>query len=170
MYLDNLWEWSDFSIQLWPTVGICNTSSFSFSILNKHSLSYPGSHVCLCQRFFTGKAVHCSLSPPLSSISRCIRESVVPAGDHLWSGPIQRLPLCFMEVMLGATEWPFPPRCPQGGALPGGRPTARPHRGKKKRGSHSKAEVLLWATFSFLDYLFCLHLNWAHLKCLFFCI
>lgn len=88
--------------------------------------------VCLSQgQSVCGSVFHCSLTPP-SSISRCIGEPVVPAGDHLWSGSLQRLPLCLMEVMLGATEWPLPPRCPQGGALPGRRPTTRPHRGKEE--------------------------------------
>lgn len=64
---------------------------------------------------------------------RCISEPVVPAGDHLWSGSFQRLPLCIMEAMLAAAEWPFPSRYPQGGALPGRRPAACPHRGKKTK-------------------------------------
>lgn len=84
--------------------------------------------------FHCQSCAHCSLSPSLSlsSVSRCISEPVVPAGDHLWSCSLQRLPLCLMEVVLGATERPLPPRCPQGGTLPGRRPTARPHRGKEE--------------------------------------
>lgn len=77
----------------------------------------------------------CSLIPSSLSLLtfRCISEPFVPAGDHLWSGALQRLPVCLMEVVLGATKWPFSPRCPQGGSLPGRRPTARSHRGKVVR-------------------------------------
>lgn len=66
-----------------------------------------------------------------SCVSRCFCQPPVTACDHLWSGTLQRLSLCIMEVVLAATEWPLPPRCPQGGSLPGRRPTASPHRGEE---------------------------------------
>lgn len=97
--------------------------------------------------FLWGGRVHCSLSVSLCLPSlRCISEPVVPAGDHLWSGSLQRLPLCIMEVVLGAAEWPFPPRCPQGGALPGRRPTACPYRGGETKLLFFKV-YMDWATF-----------------------
>lgn len=97
--------------------------------------------------FLWGIRVHCSLSVSLCLPSlRCISEPVVPAGDHLWSGSLQRLPLCIMEVVLGATEWPFPPGCPQGGALPGRRPTACPYRGRETKLLFGKV-YMDWATF-----------------------
>lgn len=89
---------------------------------------------------------------------RCISEPVVPAGDHLWSGSFQRLPLCVMEVVLGATEWPLPPRCSQGGALPGRRPTACPNRGEHTEWLFSWLD---WASFHTLLVSTLIFFKWA---------
>lgn len=113
----------------------CYIFFFNFAFLINTVCPPQGAWFTCASIFHRQSCVHRSLSISasfFSSISRCIGEPVVSAGDHLWSGSLQRLPLCLMEAVLGATKWSFPPRCPQGGTLLGRRPTTCPHRGKEE--------------------------------------
>ncbi len=71
-----------------------------------------------------------------------------------------------MEVVLGATEWPFPPRCPQGGALPGRRPTARPHRGKEERLTFESESIDTLSHIQFARWLIYIFIIQAEHRCL----
>ncbi len=73
------------------------------------------SQFCLCQW----------LNFSLGYCSRCVCEPAVPLGDHMWLGSVCRLPVCDMEVILGAMAKSLLAR-PKG---PAGRAAAGPDRG-----------------------------------------